>query len=50
MVLHIDEDSWNSVYFFFWANFLPLGGKKKNPGATHAKNFCEKKGAKIAIF
>jgi hypothetical protein len=30
--------------------FLPLGEKNKNPGATHAKNFCEKKGAKIAIF
>jgi hypothetical protein len=39
------------VGFFFGGKFLPLGEKrKKKSRATHAKNFCGKKGAKIAIF
>jgi len=38
------------VVFFFGGKFLPLGGKNKNPGQLMQRNFCEKKGAKIAIF
>jgi hypothetical protein len=50
MVLHIDEDSWTSGFFFFGANFCHLVEKIKIQGNSCKEIFVKKKGAKIAIF